>query len=273
MPQNIFEKGQNMKVDLNIKTNHNRNILRHYNGFTLVELLVVISIIALLLAVLMPALSKAREMGKAIVCKSRLNQIGLATMLYVEDNSGYYPCGKMWNWTAPGNILPPQRLAKYISLQKEKKNWVWTCPSDKNPWHPTVFPFATMPFVYYLSYAMSGGMNAPYTYSLGYGVYDWNPMKEYARGTKSPSRRSTEIVLPSVGCLFIDCSYKSQWTQADQQGENSMGPGETKPDTHSGGVNMTFLDGHASSVRDEDKTTFPGRTVVPEKYFKVARPK
>lgn len=60
-------------------------------GFTLVELLVVISIIALLLAVLMPALSKAREQGRSIVCKNNLNSLGKIFALYAQGNSDRLP--------------------------------------------------------------------------------------------------------------------------------------------------------------------------------------
>lgn len=58
------------------------------SAFTLVELLVVISIIALLLALLMPALSKARMQGKSIVCRSNIKQLTLATRTYSIDNGG-----------------------------------------------------------------------------------------------------------------------------------------------------------------------------------------
>ncbi|MFC1781854.1 type II secretion system protein [Planctomycetota bacterium] len=57
-------------------------------GFTLVELLVVISVIAILMAVLMPALSRAREAGKRAVCLSNLKQLQLAWDLYADDNGG-----------------------------------------------------------------------------------------------------------------------------------------------------------------------------------------
>lgn len=63
-------------------------------GFTLIELLVVVAIIAILAAMLLPALSRARESARQAVCMSNLKQLSLVLLQYAEDYNGYLPtCG------------------------------------------------------------------------------------------------------------------------------------------------------------------------------------
>jgi prepilin-type N-terminal cleavage/methylation domain-containing protein len=63
--------------------------MRRHNGFTLVELLVVVAIIALLISILIPSLMAAKDIAKAVFCKSTLSALNKATLLYVEGNKGF----------------------------------------------------------------------------------------------------------------------------------------------------------------------------------------
>jgi len=98
----------------------------NFKAFTLVELLVVISIIALLLSILMPSLRKAREAAKRTICQSNLKQYQFATMMYFVDNDGKL---FVFDATVEKMTQPFELTEKYIN----KINEIRFCPNIKSP--------------------------------------------------------------------------------------------------------------------------------------------
>jgi prepilin-type N-terminal cleavage/methylation domain-containing protein/prepilin-type processing-associated H-X9-DG protein len=114
-------------------------------GFTLIELLVVIAVIALLVSLLLPALGKAKEAGRTVICRSNIRQVGLAMFTYAADYKvipGAYWQGPMnMDWCGRNNVRytsAPQNYRHPIQTSvlhdyMGRFDATFTCPTGKRP--------------------------------------------------------------------------------------------------------------------------------------------
>ncbi len=104
------------------------------NGFTLIELLVVVAIIALLTAILVPTVNKAREAARRAGCLANLRSIGQAIRSYMSDNHDFYPpmatMPTIEVSEEPMKQHPRPRMCDILSEYVGKEKKVFKCPSD-----------------------------------------------------------------------------------------------------------------------------------------------
>jgi prepilin-type N-terminal cleavage/methylation domain-containing protein len=92
-------------------------IVKRKTAFTLIELLVVVAIIALLISILLPSLSRARELSKRTICAANLRGIGQACKVYSNDNEDYWPIAWPYN-IAPTQVVPIAQFDTTNSIGK-----------------------------------------------------------------------------------------------------------------------------------------------------------
>jgi prepilin-type N-terminal cleavage/methylation domain-containing protein/prepilin-type processing-associated H-X9-DG protein len=230
-------------------------------GFTLIELLVVIAIIAILAAMLLPALAAAKQKAYRIVCLSNLKQWGLALNMYLDDNNQIFPDFSIPS-SAPGapagysqDIIHWSDLAAFAAASSGNSAWFNALPtyvSQKPLWQ-----YASNPTNFV------NGKNVFNCASAQFRPTEVDPMTQVAfcyginfRGTNglvpaSSPFRATVVLHPSAFVFFSDNRANSGETPF--YGSNPLndlgaprGSLNHLSSRHNAGANLTFLDGHSA---------------------------
>ena len=252
-------------------------------GFTLVELLVVIGIIAVLIGILLPALGKARERGRRTVCAANVRQIVAMMTAYAADNNGSYidvsnapgPTGRWTNTVTPANgtvhrepelIHPGARnyLVKKYNFSREMA----TCPSrtdrSEEPlnWDPAADNFVTLGY-----FIFAGRPDLTQPKAAAASFYDGFEEVYPATYPSGPNTTTPNVFSSKVGEKAFYEVVAADYTVATAAGSlansnhvtGDVVPGDRLPNKGSGGGNAGFTDGHVEFVGQ----TFMGQQVKP----------
>ena len=215
--------------------------------FTLLELLIVISIIIILASLLLPALSKAREISKRAGCQSNLKQLACGSLLYATDFNGWGPAD---TYNGYGSVYSTPSVSGYLfpTGQKEAKNLV--CPGSKSPfidstnYHPGLVSSSRALSIYILSFGTGDRDPGAGTYWHG---WIWRPSPSQAQ---CPNLNMMGRTVSDIGGLskYVETASRQPLAGdiASTNGlANALGfSGAPFAMAHSMGANTAFVDGH-----------------------------
>ena len=213
--------------------------MKQRNGFTLIELLVVVAIIAVLVAMLLPALSRAREQAQSVACMSSLRQVGLGVILYTNANNEWYPTDSTRRPQAVLWSLKAGQKRSYVDVR------LLDCPSDKT----------RTPNVDYYNYPDLQGTNPSYVFNCR---YFWR--SDYGAWPNSWPWRAAYHTRPDMDMLvsdlrdFVlntDCYYTNASYFTTVFDYNWVMRAHPQPDLRSNN-NVVFGDGHVEPVNAGD---------------------
>lgn len=229
----------------------------------MVELLVVIAIIAILAALLMPALGQAKGNGRGAVCRSNLRQIELGMLMYVEDHSDYLP----WAGGVDRNLWPDWVWGGQPSSDTTNKRY-WTRPPQSYGHHAesgSIFPYVmNQPRVLPLPrqnhtdwYTNSFQVyRCPSTGLIGRALRVTYSMNSAIDGEGQPPEgyppkgvRHSNVINPSRKFLTLQEDPMTMHNASvEPYGGSAIGGRFV---AHNGKMNFGFMDGHIEALRDK----------------------